>query len=226
MSRSRTIAIGDIHGCAAALVALLEQIEPQPKDTIVTLGDYIDRGTDSRGVVERLLLLNGQCELVPLIGNHEAMLLSALDDAEELAFWCQCGGMETLESYGGEIESIPESHIEFFEQCSIAYETDTHLFVHANYEADRPLEEQDEHVLLWKHLNYGVPSPHVSGKKVVVGHTPQTSGEVFDAGHLICIDTFCFGDGWLTAFDVESEEIWQANKFGEVKNASDGDSPT
>ena len=69
--RSRTIAIGDIHGCSVALDALLEAIRPRPADYVVTLGDYINRGPDSRGVIERLIELENQCRLVPLLGNHD-----------------------------------------------------------------------------------------------------------------------------------------------------------
>ena len=72
-----TIAIGDIHGCSAALDALLDAIRPRPEDTIVTLGDYINRGPDSRGVLDRLIDLGRRCRLVPLLGNHDQMLLEA-----------------------------------------------------------------------------------------------------------------------------------------------------
>ena len=74
---TRTIAIGDIHGCSAALDALLDAIRPRPEDTIVTLGDYINRGPDTRGVLDRLIDLGRRCRLVPLLGNHEQMLLEA-----------------------------------------------------------------------------------------------------------------------------------------------------
>ena len=80
----RTIAIGDIHGCSAALDALLEAIRPRPEDCIVTLGDYINRGPDSRGVIERLIELKDRCRLVPLLGNHEEMLFEALADSYPL----------------------------------------------------------------------------------------------------------------------------------------------
>src|SRR5438128_342790 len=76
----RTIAVGDVHGCKAALDALLAAIEPEPADTLVTLGDYVDRGPDSRGVLDRLIGLAGRCRLVPLMGNHEEALLDALRD--------------------------------------------------------------------------------------------------------------------------------------------------
>jgi serine/threonine protein phosphatase 1 len=92
----RTIAIGDVHGCSRALAALLDVVEPQPADTIVTLGDYIDRGPDSRGVVHRLVRLAGECRLVPLVGNHEEMFAEALRDKAAIEKWLRCGGAETL----------------------------------------------------------------------------------------------------------------------------------
>ena len=64
----------------------------------------------------------------------------------------------------------------------------------------------------------GIPDPHVSGKIAIVGHTPQISGDVLDMGHLICIDTFCFGDGCLTAMDVHTKRIWQADKEGNLRS--------
>ncbi len=70
----RTVAVGDIHGCAAALAALLRAVAPGPDDTLVTLGDYIDGGPDAQGVIEQLLGLAGRCKLVPLLGNHEEMV--------------------------------------------------------------------------------------------------------------------------------------------------------
>ena len=243
MKKGRTIAIGDIHGCATAFLTLLDAIALTPEDTVVTLGDYVDRGPDSHGVVKRLLQLQSECSLVALRGNHEAMLLDALDSDFASRFWLQCGGLATLTSYmtardqtesTGEIaeESTGETpselsidmrvilpqHIEFFRSCTLAYETDEHLFLHANYDPKLPIDEQEEACLLWQHLQQ-IPAPHVSGKTVFVGHTPQTNGEVLDAGHLVCLDTFCFGGGWLTAMDVHSRMVWQANDSGEVRES-------
>lgn len=213
----RTIAIGDIHGCDAAFKVVLDRIAPEADDTIITLGDYIDRGPASRKVIERILNLSTQCRLVTLIGNHEVLLLSAMENEQDHEFWLACGGRETLESYQCEIHELPEEHVRFFCDCALGYETDTHIFAHANYLAGLALEEQDEHTLLWKHLSTHMPQPHISGKTAVVGHTPQTSGEILNAGHLVCIDTFCFGGGWLTALDVESREIWQADRDGNLR---------
>lgn len=229
---TRTIAIGDVHGCAEALAALVDAIQPTRDDTIVTLGDYIDRGPDSRRVIELLLELSQRCHLVPLIGNHEVMLLIAVGDDEPdgeetekqatgrasgLEFWKQCGGAATLASYGGSVESIPREHVEFIRQCGLAYETETHIFVHANYDPELDLPDQDQHVALWRHLSMQVPEPHKSGKTAVVGHTPQMDGEILDAGHLVCIDTFCFGTGYLTAYDVATKTIWQADRSGTLR---------
>jgi serine/threonine protein phosphatase 1 len=210
----RTIAIGDIHGCAAALAAILAAIQPREDDTIVTLGDYIDRGPDSKAVVEQLLALEARCRLVALLGNHEVMLLAVRAGQIPPAFWINgCGGAATLASYGGNLEDVPGEHWQFFRTCERFYETDTHLFLHANYDPERELADQPDDLLFWTHLHQA-PARHKSGKIAVVGHTPQLSGEIFDLGHLVCIDTWCFGHGTLTALDVETRQVWQAEKGG------------
>src|SRR5271165_4467013 len=98
----RTIAIGDIHGCSAALEALIEAIRPCRDDCIVTLGDYINRGPDSRRVIERLIELKSRCRLVPLFGNHEEMLFTALADRYPVEYFLGVGGDATLDSYGSD----------------------------------------------------------------------------------------------------------------------------
>ena len=217
MSR-RTIAIGDIHGCSTALARLIEEIQPTSDDTIVTLGDYVDRGPDSRGVIDKLLELIDRCELIPLIGNHERMLLDAFESEEALGFWRGVGGEETLASYGGSLDQIPPHHNVFFRGLHRHYETDTHFFVHANYDAGLSLDQQPDRLLLWEHIVHTLPARHASGKTAVVGHTPQGTGEVLDLDYLICLDTYCFGGGWLTALDVESGLTWQVNQDGELRN--------
>jgi serine/threonine protein phosphatase 1 len=90
-SMTRTIAIGDIHGCLGALDALLAAIGPTQEDIVVTVGDYIDRGPDSKGVIERLMELQSQTQLFPLMGNHEEMMLSVLDRRREPFGWLNHG---------------------------------------------------------------------------------------------------------------------------------------
>ena len=137
----RIIAIGDVHGCSAALAALVRAIAPTALDTLVFLGDYIDRGPDSRGVVEQVIALGKRCTVVPLLGNHEDMVLAAPEGQSELDFWMKFGGMEALASYGygggrgirpGALRGIlPAEHLEFFKGCRDYYETVQHIFVHA-----------------------------------------------------------------------------------------------
>ena len=213
----RVIAIGDIHGCANALSAVIEAIRPAEQDLIVMLGDYIDRGPDSKSVIDQVLALSERCHVMPLIGNHETMLLQGLDELVFRDFWLSFGGKETLASYGGAVEQIPDEHIEFMRSCHKFFETDTTAFIHANYQPNAPFAEQDEQVAFWLHLSEYVPAAHVSGKRVFVGHTPQKSGDNLDTGHLECIDTHCFGDGYLTAMDVKTNQLWQADKAGQLR---------
>ena len=140
----RIIAIGDIHGCSKALAILLEAVQPAHQDTLVFLGDDLDRGPDSRGVVEQVIALGKRCTVVPLLGNHEEMVLAALEGQSELDFWMKFGGMEALASYGygggrgirpGALRGIlPAEHLEFFKGCRDYFETEQHIFVHAYYD--------------------------------------------------------------------------------------------
>jgi len=221
----RTITIGDIHGCAVALDAVLTALQPCANDTIITLGDYIDRGPDSRGVVERLLVLSRECRLIALRGNHEAMLLEAWQDTAAIRKWLTCGGTDALRSYGwtpgGPKRTLtswfPERHRTFLTATKLSHETDTHVFVHAGVLPNLPLHQQPEIALLWRVSDARTAAPHESGKIVVVGHTPQSSGEILDLGFLVNIDTNCVRGGWLTALDVGSGHIWQTNSKGTLR---------
>ena len=117
--KPRTIAIGDIHGCSAALDALVVAIDPRPEDCIITLGDYINRGPDSRGVIDRLIDLTKRRRLVPLIGNHEEMLFEALAGSFPLDHFLGVGGDATLDSYGPDRlpSLISVDHARFLDSC-------------------------------------------------------------------------------------------------------------
>ena len=208
----RTIAIGDIHGCSAALGSIIRAINPQSDDMIITLGDYVDKGHDSKGVLEMLIELNGRCRLVPILGNHDEQMLRAREDSNSFKWWMEFGGTATLDSYGssGQTSLIPDEHFDFLKSCVPWFECDTHFFTHGNYDPDLPLDRQDGRVLRWLSMRDVVPGPHVSGRTAVVGHTPQP--EVLDLGHLICLDTGCAYGGKLTAMDMGSGTLWQASE--------------
>ncbi len=214
----RTISIGDIHGCSLALDAVLDAIKPRPDDVIVTLGDYINRGPDTRGVLDRLIELGHRCRLVPILGNNDQMLLEARSGIHPTT-WLGMGGVATLDSYGPsrDLSLIPDDHFEFLDGCLDFHETESHIFVHANYFPDIPMVEQPVGMMRWESLRDMTPGPHDSGKTVIVGHSSQRSGEILDLGHLVCIDTFCYGGGWLTALDVKSGEVWQAVRDGRMR---------
>ena len=105
----RLIAIGDVHGCAHALEALLETIQPTAHDTLVFLGDLIDQGRDSAAVLDRIIALQQQTQVVLIQGNHEEMMWSARENEGALRYWENCGGVSTLNSYrfGAVLDDIP-----------------------------------------------------------------------------------------------------------------------
>jgi len=217
---AQVIAIGDVHGCAIALRALLEIISPQREDTIIFLGDCVDRGPESKQVIDELLVLREKCRLVPLLGNHEEMMLNYLDGIPQPDNWLDVGGMATCKSYSSRLNcrEITPEHVDFIRTWGDCYETSSHFFVHGGYEPERPLASQHWQTMRWQSLKYGVPAPHVSGKTAVVGHTSLKDGEVLNLGHLICIDTYCWGGGWLTALEANNGQIWQADRDGQLRS--------
>ena len=215
----RLIAIGDIHGCLRALETLLDHIAPTPSDLLIPLGDYIDRGPDSKGVVQTLIDLAQTTQLIPLRGNHEEMLFWALTDHSTRRAWRSVGGLETEQSYGG-LNHIPPEHLNWYQNLADSYEAKNHIFVHANYDAFAPLKGQDPEILHWRKLDKFPPKPHRSGKIAVVGHTPQPNGHPLDLGHCIGIDTHCYAGGWLSALDLNSGTLWQAQQSGHFRTQS------
>lgn len=215
----RLIAIGDIHGCRTALETLLEAINPTAGDTVVTLGDYIDRGPDSSGVIDTLIELGGRTQLVGVMGNHEEMMLEVLLNGASHHAWLRYGGVETLDSYrfDGDLDFLPPEHQQFLASLGDFYCADEYFFTHAAYDPEVALEQQEIEMLRWYSLTNGIPARHQSGLTAVVGHTANRDGEILDSGHLICLDTFCYGGGWLTAMDMHSRQIWQANQKGELR---------
>ena len=228
---TRTLAIGDIHGCINALLTLERFVQFKHDDIIVTLGDYIDRGPDSCAVVDWLIYTQSKLSLKPLRGNHDIMLLDSRSNQESMHDWMAAGGESTLRSYSpfdgdsGPLVDIPDTHWEFMESQLLSYyETDSHFFVHANAISDIALSEQPPYYLYWQ--NFGDPSRHQSGKIMVCGHSSQKSGLPKTNGDAICIDTFAYGGGWLSCLDVETGTIWQSNENGDTRQFNLKDNAT
>jgi serine/threonine protein phosphatase 1 len=223
MGPSRLIAIGDVHGCIQALEVVLESIAPTSDDRLVFLGDMIDQGRESREVLERIIALRRQCEVVLIQGNHEEMLYAARDDEQALRYWENCGGVATLNSYrfGGMLADIRAAHWALLDTCVPYHETDEWIFAHANYRSDLAMDQQPEYTLRWELFHPETQRRHASGKPVIVGHTEQKNAEIFDLGFATCIDTVCCKYGWLTALDVYSREVWQASRWGLLRESDE-----
>jgi serine/threonine protein phosphatase 1 len=220
----RILAVGDIHGELGKLNLLLDWISPSADDIFVFLGDYIDRGHDSRGVIERLMGFNRQFpQSIFLRGNHEQMLLDAFVERSEgsinstsntglrlyssqLDMWLRNGGKATLESYGLEnIENFPLNHIDFIKSTLLWWEFAEFIFVHAGLEEGVPLENQDPFMLL---MGRNLP-PGRDGKIHVVGHTPTDDGEpCFEPGRYSLDTGVAYGRS-LTVCDVLTKTVWQ-----------------
>lgn len=211
----RHLAIGDVHGCLRSLVAVAKAARIRETDVVVTLGDYVDRGPDSRGVIDWLIAWARRGHLIAIRGNHDLMMMQARGDAASMSGWLDSGGDAALASYGGTIDTIPAEHWEFLEATRLWYATDSHFFVHAGVYADYALEDQPEYMLLWEKIDE--TRPHVSGKVMICGHTPQKSGIPRNLGHAVCIDTNACRGGWLTCLDVGTGEYWQGNESGDVR---------
>jgi serine/threonine protein phosphatase 1 len=216
----RTLAIGDIHGCHTALTALLEQVQPQPTDRVIFLGDYVDRGPASRAVIESLIDLSNACSTVFLRGNHEDMMLDARKEIGNLRLWQGCGGAETLLSYGAAngqnwIEAIPAAHWKFLERTQSYFESEEHIFVHGCVDPELAMEEQSDWLMYWE--NFERIQPHRSGKRIICGHTPQRAGQINNVGFAACVDTGAVYGGWLSCLEANSGEYWQANEKAKTR---------
>ena len=217
--RNRVIAFGDVHGCVRPLEALLAAIQPAQDDTLVFLGDCVDYGPASREVISELISLQEKCCLIPILGNHEEMMVRFLEGRTQADDWLLCGGKETLDSYEGveHPEAVSPEHIEFIRGWRDFFETNHYFFIHGGYDEDLPLAAQRWNIFRWQSLREVVPGRHCSGKTAIVGHTSQKKGEMQDLGYLICIDTYCVGGGWLTALEPETGQIWQADRKGSLR---------
>ncbi len=220
-------AVGDIHGRSDLLDILLDHIRQDiareadgRRPALIFVGDYVDRGLDSRGVVERLIALKAEPDLdVRLLkGNHEQQLLAFLEKPEAGPPWGQFGGISTLASYGVPPPSdrSPDAwetarlifkekvaeHLEFYQGLELAVECGDYVFVHAGIRPGIPLSAQVEQDLLWirePFLNASEPFERV----IVHGHTPEVAP--FLGRNRIGIDTGAYATATLTAVRLSGE---------------------
>lgn len=219
-------AISDVHGCYKELLQLLHKLTITPETLIIFMGDYVDRGPQSKEVIDLIISLREQCCVVTLKGNHEVMMYEALvnNSDRDVKMWMANGGYQTLLSYGdiktvlADVRELPEvlkKHLSFIETLELYYETDTHIFVHASPGLNTPIEDQPEEHLIWRRPQSGDEEfgyNHSSGKTIVSGHTAQSNGiPRFLSDKNILIDTGCFFTGILTALDVY-KNIFITNK--------------
>jgi serine/threonine protein phosphatase 1 len=218
----RIYAIGDVHGCLDRLVALHEAIaedigaRPAEHTTLVHLGDYIDRGSDSAQVVD--WLINGPPvpadKIVNLMGNHELMMLSAVAglDREASGLWLANGGADSLLSWGisrnvppGEWATrIPRQHLIFLRDLAISHRIGPYLFVHAGVMPGVPLEQQNRQDMLWIREPF-LSSRDNHGAVIVHGHTPKREPVV--QPNRIAIDTGAVLGGDLTCVVLEADML-------------------
>ena len=210
-------AIGDIHGCPDELEVLLAAIAPRAGDTVVFLGDYVDRGPASRGLVDRLLdLASEDFASVFLRGNHEDMLLAYLGiSGRHGDVYLENGGGATLASYGvppgtpraAVRRHIPESHLAFFGACVLQHVAPPFLFVHAGIRPGVDLAQQDEEDLLWIREEF-FGQPHALPYTVVFGHTPTREARI-ELPYRIGLDTGLVYGNKLSCLDVDGQRLVQ-----------------
>ena len=217
--KGRLFAIGDIHGCPDELGAILKAISPRESDTVVFVGDYVDRGPSARDVIDLAdELKKTGAECVYLKGNHEDMMLSFLGlpghYGESFLF---NGGVATLESYGvGEdklleaVEHLPGRHLEFLSGLATSYLRPPYLFVHAGISPLRQLEEQQSEDMLWIRQEF-IFNPHRVDATVVFGHTPMR-GVMIDLPYKLGIDTGLVYGGKLTCVEFNEGVLYQVDR--------------
>lgn len=212
---NKIFAIGDIHGCFDKLQRLILEIKADPaNDTLVFIGDYIDRVDGGRDVVDYILKLKKTFQnVICLRGNHESMLLRFLDGVEDDIYLAN-GGFATLKAYGisrsdapkVRKKKIPPDHLKFFKTLLPYYETDQFIFVHAGLIPGRELNEQSLYDMQWIRQTF-IDSDDDFGKQVVFGHTHFSEPLVED--NKIGIDTGAVYGGRLTCVELPALKFYQ-----------------
>lgn len=214
VSAPRYFVIGDIHGHDRALQSLLDTLQPQAEDRFTFLGDYVDRGPNSKGVLDAIMSL--PCSVDALMGNHEAMLLASLTDTEAERHWLHYGGSRTLDSFGvSKVQNISKEYLSWMAELPYYLETDAAMFVHASADPSLPLSLQTTEQLLWRHNRE--PVHHYSGKRIYCGHTPHNYPAI--TPNWVCLDTGIGSGGLLSCLEIQSCTLVQADRLGQITQA-------
>ena len=214
----RLFAIGDIHGCLDSFRKLVEdKIKISNKDKLVLLGDYIDRGKQSKEVIDYIIELQQKgFDIIPLIGNHESMLLDAVDNDELYPKWIQNGGSETMESFKiNSLKEIDQRYIDFFKGLRFYYSLNNFLFVHAGFNDEIINPFADKYHMIWT-CRKKYSNPILRDKIIIHGHSPISESSckkrIQENDPVINIDTGCvysdkIGYGSLSAIELYSEKL-------------------
>ena len=244
-SGHRAYAVGDVHGRLDLLEDLLGRIEAddharKPRRTVIIfLGDLIDRGPDSAGVIERLRTYRpGSAKPIFLMGNHEEIMLRIVKgEMSLLADWIRFGGAECLQSYGLDpeeirrlprkaahraiLERIPREHVSFLSSFADSASFGSYLFVHAGIRPGIPLSSQSIQDLRWIREPF-LHEETDHGQIVVHGHTISEEAQLLP--NRICIDTGAYRTGVLTALGIEGEERWLLQTSAEMSKTDESGS--
>ncbi len=220
MKQNRLFAIGDIHGCFQPLKTLVEdKIGLNKSDTLVLLGDYIDRGPQVKEVIDFIMLLRQQgYRIVTLKGNHEDMMLKTYENKANLRLWFYNGGKTTMKSFGlRAVKNFPPEYIAFFKNLEYYYSEENYLFVHAGFNDSAIHPFADKHTMMWECLDQ-YSHPELKDKTIIHGHCAITARE-FDERletnpKVIDLDTGCVyheypGFGNLTSIELHSRQVFR-----------------
>lgn len=222
-------AISDVHGCLETFKYLVEDvIELKTEDTLYLLGDFVDRGPNSKGVLDYVMQLQENYHVKASIGNHEELMVNSLLNNANLEHWVKnCGGKETLASFGVERpQDIPQKYFDFIDSLDYYFEDGDYYLVHAGFNPKDPFGDRE--AMLWIRgfeLNYDL----MVGKKVIHGHTPKIIESIIRTVQanedIICIDAGCvFGFkggiqyGHLACFNLDTSEVLYADRVEEGAN--------
>ena len=217
---STTYAIPDIHGRLDLLDAAIDKIvehSARNPATVVTLGDYVDRGLRSRQVIERLMGWSSEkLKLVPLKGNHEAMMWEVCSNLAELDWWIENGGDRTLASYGSDLDPrcVPSSHLDWIANLPLMHVDQHRVFVHAAVDPTISLDRHSEQTLLWKRYAEGDERGH-GHRHVVHGHHANPEAPIVTKGKTN-LDGLAWKTGRLVVGVFDDDQLGGASEFLEV----------